>query len=270
MDRRRQSREARRRRVIRNRIIAAGVLVALIILVIVLLLSCNKKKPESVPETTTAQAASSVQEPETTTEKPAASITNDKPVNLYTMDYDTMTCNRVRELTKAWTPEEDLEAFGAFCASEESFPFTSETDAHNETWNRVNTATEYKIGYELSFDAGGQHKIITILEPGDIESNPDLYMGDYPEDGDYDGITGYLGAWVYDDMHQDGGSYIHITQDEVTDETLLTSIKLRPTPQSDEISNLVLTAFSYSSPEEFDSDGHYCGNYASQVVINKE
>ena len=272
MDRRRESRAARRKRVMRNRIIAIAVLILLVILIIVILISCNsKKKSHSEPESQTSQtAASSAREPESTTEKPAASITNDKPVHLYIMDYDTMTCNRVSEFATAWTPAEDLESFGAFCSPEESFPFTTETDAQNETWNRVNTATKYKIGYELSFDVGGQHKIITILEPGDIESNPDLYMGDYPEDGDYDGITGYMGVWVYDDLHQDGGFYTHITQDEVTDETLLTSIKLRPTPQSDEISNLVLKAFSYSSPEEFDSNGHYCGNYASQVTINNE
>lgn len=270
MDRRRDYRAARRKRVMRNRIIAIAVLVVLIILVIVLLLSCNKKKPENIPETQTTQTSSSEQEPESTTEKTAASIPNDKPVHLYIMDYNTMTCNRVSEFASAWTPSEDLESFGAFCSPDESFPFTTETDAHNETWNRVNTATKYKIGYELSFDVGGQHKIITILEPDDIETNPDLYMGDYPEDGDYDGITGYMGVWVYDDMHQDGSFYTHITQDEVNDDTLLTSIKLRPTPQSDEISNLVLKAFSYSSPEEFDSDGRYCGNYASQVTINKE
>ena len=107
------------------------------------------------------------------------------------------------------------------------------------------------------------------MEPGDIENNPDLYNGDYPWDDDYSGITGYLGVWVYDDMHQDG-FYIHITQAEMTEESLLTSIKFRPTPQSDQISNVKLRGFSYSSEKEFDAEGHYIGNYAAEVIINKE
>lgn len=274
MDRRRESRAARRKRVMRNRLIAAGILVILIILVIVLLISCNKKNPGSEPESSPSQSteaeskAETASEPETEASVP--DIPNAKPVNLYTMDYSTMTCNKVTSISKPWSVSEDLEAFGAFCSSEDSFEFTTETEAHNSTWNSVNTATSYKIGYELSFDVNGEHKVITILKPGDIETNPDLYNGDYPEDGNYDGITGYMGVWVYDDLNQDGSFYIHITQAEVTDETLLTSIKLRPTPQSNEISNLILRAYSYSSEEEFDKEGHYIGKYASQVTINNQ
>lgn len=267
MSQRRETREQRRRRVIRNRLIAAGVLLLLIIVIIVILVSCIGKKktepePESIPPQTTTEA-------ETTTEE-SPSIINEKPVNLYTMNYDDMTCYRAITLSSDWSPYEDLEAFGAFVSTADSFPFTTETAAHDETWNSIQTSTDYKIGYELSFDVNGEHKVITILKPGDIETNPDLYNGDYPEDEDYSNITGYIGAWVYDDLHQDGGSYTHITQAEVNDDTLLTSIKLRPTPQSTEISNFVLRAFSYSSDKEFNADGHYIGNYAAQVQINKE
>lgn len=267
MSRRRETREQRRRRVIRNRLIAAGVLLLLIILIIVILVSCAGKKkskpePESMPVQTTEEA-------EPTTED-ISSIINEKPVNLYTMNYGDMTCYKVTTFSKEWSPYEDLEAFGAFVSTADSFEFNTETEAHDETWNSVQTSTAYKIGYELSFDVNGEHKVITILKPGDIETNPDLYNGDYPEDEDYSNITGYLGAWVYDDLHQDGGPYTHITQAEVNDDTLLTSIKLRPTPQSEEISNLVLRAFSYSSDKEFDANGHYIGNYAAQVTINKE
>lgn len=273
MNRRRESRAARRRRVIRNRIIAAGILVVLIIIVIVILISCNgKNKSRQETESLPAQTTEAESETESTaaTEPAAVTIPNEKPVRLYTMDYNTMTCNQVSSVRKPWSVSEDLEAFGAFCSQETSFAFSTETQAHQDTWNSVQTSAVYKIGYELSFDVGGEHKIITILQPGDIESNPDLYNGDYPENGDYSSITGYMGVWVYDDMHQDGGFYTHITQAEVTDETLLTSIKLRPTPQSDQISNLVLKAFSYSSQEEFDAAGHYANSYAAQVTIDKE
>lgn len=266
--RRRETREQRRKRVIRNRLIAAGILLVLIILVIVLIASCSKKK-KNAPEVESIPVQTEELETETTAPVPV-SIPNEKPVNLYTMNYGDMTCYKTSSISRSWTPYEDLESFGAFCSSEDSFPFENETQAHKDTWNSVSTDVKYKIGYELSFDVGGEHKVITILKPGDIENNPDLYMGDYPESEDYSGITGYLGVWVYDDLNQDGNFYIHITQAEVTDDTLLTSIKLRPTPQSEEVSNLVLKAFSYSSDQEFDADGHYIGNYAAQVAINKE
>lgn len=264
MNRRRETREERRQRVLRNRLILAAVLVVLIVVVIIIIISCSHKKPAEPKKTTPAETTA-----ETETTAPSVTIPNEKPVYLYTMDYGTMTCDRANTITKAWTVDEDLESFGAFCSSAESFPFNNETEAHQADWNAIASSANYKIGYELSFDVGGEHKIITIRQPGDIENNPDLYMGDYPEGGDFSDIPGYMGVWVYDDLNQDGDFYIHLTQAEVTPETLLTSIKLRPTPQSDQISNLVLKAFSYSSDEEFDSAGHYAGNYASQVTINR-
>ena len=254
-----------RKKAMRNLILMIILLVVLIAVVIVLTISCGRKKEKPVDIVVPTEITEIETEPQT-----QETILNEKPVSLYTMDYGTMTCNKVSSISKEWSEYEDLEAFGAFATNEESFDFSSETEAHNEIWNRTSTEKTYKIGYELSFDVNGEHKIITILKPGDIENNPDLYNGDYPEDEDYSGITGYMGAWVYDDMHQDGGFYIHITQAEVTEETLLTSIKLRPTPQSDQIENLELKGFSYSSEKEFDSNGHYIGSYGASVAIHKQ
>lgn len=283
---RRETRAQRRKRVIRNRMIAAAVLLALIVLIIVLIVSCgkkNKKKAESLPPQTVSaesgadgRASSGEDSPEAEAETetkaadPVVNIPNEKPVHLYTMSYDDYIARRVTSIQKPWTVYDELETFAAICSTEESFPFQSETEVQNMTWNSVNTETPYKIGYELSFDVDGEHKVITILQPGDIENNPDLYNGDYPEGSDYSDIPGYMGVWVYDDLHQDGGFYTHITQEEVTDETLLTSIKFRPTPQSDQISNFVLRGFSYSSDKEFDAEGHYTGNYAATVTIGRE
>ena len=279
MARKKETRAQRRKRVMRNRAIAIGALIIIIVVVVVLIVSGsnnksakNEKQEAQAVEETTGEAVDEegTGTEETTEEAAANDITNEKPVNLYTMDYGSMECNKVTHVDKEWTPEEDLESFGAFCSTQDSFPFTSEMEAHNELWNSIETEKDYKIGYELSFDVDGDHKVITILKPGDIETNEDLFNGNYPEDGDYSDITGYMGVWVYDDMHQEpGASYIHITQEEVNDNTLLTSIKLRPTPQSEQISNLVLKAFTYSSEDEFDKDGHYIGGYASEVDFSK-
>ena len=293
----RESRAARRKRVMRNRIAAVCVLVVLIIVIIILIVSCSSKNSKNsqgqvvetastqvadgadtandettstADETTAADGETTAEETTATAETTAAQGENQKPVYLFEMDYDNNTCTRVSKITRAWSVDEDLVTFGAFVSTEDSFDFVSEITVHQEDWNSIETEEKYKIGYELSFDVDGEHKVITILKPADIEDNEDLFMGDYPEDGDYSEITGYMGVWLYDDVHQEEGTfYIHITQDEVTSDTVLTSIKLRPTPQSEEISNLVLKAFSYTSDDEFDEDGHYAGNYASQVSIGQ-
>lgn len=279
--RRRESRAARRRRIMRNRLMALGALVVVIIIVIVIIVSCsaNKGDKADTKKTDTTNVEQMTDENgevvegdalEEGEETVAAKTANEKPIQLYTVDYSTMTCTKATNISKNWTPSEDLCSLGAFVETENSFEFQSESVAYRERWEKVNTATDYKIGYELSFDVDGETKVITILKPGDIESNPDLYNGDYPDGGDYSGITGYLGVWVYDDMNQEEGAfYIHITQSEVTDKTLLTSIKLRPTPQSDAISNVSIKGFSYSSNDEFDTDGHYTGDYASVVTFSK-
>ena len=276
----------------RNRAIALGVLIIIIIVVIVIIVSCSKNAGDKSSGADKTQVTTSADGSDATgadgedttaadgedatadaeeADADAGVVENEKPVNLYTMDYNTMTCNKVTSVTSPWVDTEDLGSFGAFCSTDDSFPFYSETKAHDETWNSVTTDTNYKIGYELSFEKDGKKQVITILKPGDVEENEDLYNGDYPEDGDYSGVTGILGVWLYDDLHQEDGAYYgHISQAETNEDTLLTSIKLRPTPNSDGIENFVLKAFSYSSDKEFDSDGHYIGDYAAQVAINRE
>ena len=112
---------------------------------------------------------------------------------------------------------------------------------------------------------GGEHKVITILKPDDISGNPDLFMGD----AENDTVTGYMGVWVYNDIGQ-SGTYVHLTQDDMGPDTLMTSIKLRPTPQSDQIDNLKLKVFSYSSNQEFDSEGHYIGTHGYEIPVNRQ
>lgn len=262
--RKRKLLEQRRKRVMRNRLIAAAACVVLIVIIIIVLVSCSNKRKQ--PVTPAPPIGSQVQEP--TPVKPA--IKNEKPIRLYTMNYGDMTCYHTTSVSKPWSEYEDLESFGAFYSTADSFPFTNETQAHNDTWKSLTTETTYKIGYELSFDVNGEHKVCTIRKPEDIKNNPDLYMGDYPGSGDYSGITGYIGCWIYDDLNQDDNWYIHLEPADMNENTLITSIKIRPTPQSDAVSNLVLRAYSYSSEEEFDENGVYIGDYAASVTINRE
>jgi len=236
-----------------------------------LLVGCGSGRVEKRTDVTADTPAASdpaVQSPETETTTPEPTlteITNDKPVRLYLMDYSDNTANLIKTMDDAWDPDRELGTFGAFISDDDVIGFDSEITAHHDDWDTVNTADNYKIGYELIFDLDGEEKDILILGPEDIEDSEYLFMGD-ADSGD---VTGYMGVWVYDDYNQDGGFYIHITPEEVNEDTLLTSIKLRPTPQSDEIDNLRLRVFSYIDGLELNEIKQYNTEYGYEVSIIK-
>lgn len=247
------------------------ILIILIIIIIVLAITNKPVKEESeMGQTVIAQKATEViegvtaaaeEETETTTaEATVVDLPNEKEVRLYIGSDGQM--NLVTEYSSVWSVDEDIASFEAINSTEDTIYYSDYYTLHADYWNAVDTDVTYKIGYELSFDVGGEHKIYTILKPADISDNPDLFMGDAANDV----ATGYMGVWVYCDIGQTG-TYIHLTQADMQADTLMTSIKLRPTPQSSEISNFKLKAFSYTSDAEFDSDGHYIGTHGYEIPI---
>ena len=144
MERRRESKAARRKRVIRNRLITAGGLLILIFILIIILVSYNdKRKNSQEPENLPVQS-SQTQNEDRTSDVAVPDIKNDKPVNLYTINYGDMTCYKVTAISKTWSVYEDLESFGAFFSSTDSFAFSSETQAHRDTWNSIETLSAIK------------------------------------------------------------------------------------------------------------------------------
>ena len=248
------------------------ILIILIIIIIVLAITNKPVKEESqMGQTVIAQKATEViegvttaaaeEEAETTTaEATVADLPNEKEVRLYIGSDGQM--NLVTEYSSVWSVDEDIASFEAINSTEDTIYYSDYYTLHSDYWNAVDTDVTYKIGYELSFDVGGEHKVYTILKPADISDNPDLFMGEAANDV----VTGYMGVWVYCDIGQTG-TYIHLTQADMQADTLMTSIKLRPTPQSSEISNFKLKAFSYTSDAEFDSDGHYIGTHGYEIPI---
>lgn len=109
-----------------------------------------------------------------------------------------------------------------------------------------------KIGYQIEFTIPNQKFNQIILNPGDVESFFD-----------------YIQVYLYDDIHQDNSWYSHVSKEEVTDETIFTSIKLTGSTKIKEITSpITLTAFVYdtnkeSSPKEPNDSNSY------QITINK-
>jgi len=256
-------------------LICLGVILVALIVVIIILAANDEvvKEPEELGDTIIAEAQTKEEIPETVgpEEIPAETepevrevdLPNEKEVRLYVDRGGVM--ELVREYRSTWTPDADIAIFEAFNSDEEEIVYDNYYTVHQDYWDAVAAPLDYKIGYELSFDVGAEHKDITILEPADITSNPDLFMGD----AELDEVTGYMGVWVYCDMGQNG-TYVHLQQEDMTDGVLMTSIKLRPTPQSDQISNFRLKAFSYSSDSEFNEQGKYIGTHGYEIPIINE
>lgn len=91
-----------------------------------------------------------------------------------------------------------------------------------------------KIAYHIKFsttDSGIIDK--TIYSPSDTE---DIYD--------------YMQIYLYDDINQEDNTfYIHISEDEFNDNTILSSIKLTGSTKTDNInSDIELSAFMYTNP----------------------
>lgn len=124
----------------------------------------------------------------------------------------------------------------------------------NEYYQTYQNIDAYKIGYHISFETTSTGKIDkTILNPSDVESFFD-----------------YIQIYLYDDIHQNNSWYDHITTEEITEETRLTSIKLTASTKIDEITSpIILTAFTYDN-DDFDENDNYKGNSSYQITINRK
>ena len=248
------------------------IIIPLVLMAALVFSACGKQASDkgSLKETVAQTQAAAAEAPEGTTQAETQAQTqaslpdNEKPVCLYHMDYAESLAVLADEFSAYWDDEQDIGVFGAFNCYDDEIYFDSEGETHKELWEAEETEADYRIGYVISFTAGGRDYSVTITEPGDIEDSELLFGGDV----DTEEVTGYVGVWVYDDIaHIGDGFYSHVTQDEFYDDTLLTSIKLRFTPAYDEMETLYLTGFTYSSEAEFDAQGNYIGEYGYTVEI---
>ncbi len=171
--------------------------------------------------------------------------------------YKEFNSNHQRELITTyngpWNQYTDIMSFVTFASLEETISGSTFQTIWYDYWNRYNSSN-YKIGYYIYFTTtSGKVFEQTILSPGD---------GDWFFD--------YIQIYLYDDVHQQIGSwYSHITKEEMTDESILTSIKLTASTKIAEINSPIrLMVFTYDN-DDFDENGYYRGNSKYEIIINK-
>ena len=118
----------------------------------------------------------------------------------------------------------------------------------------IENINNYKIGWEISFDTYDKKIYKKISFPNDTS---DFY--DYLEVYLYDSLNQEIGAW-----------YSHLLDEQIKDNTLLTTIKLTCGNKCNEItSNIHVKVFSYNGNDDFDDLGFYRGSSYSNLIIKK-
>ena len=162
----------------------------------------------------------------------------------------------VKDYYCGWDPEEVLGIFYAVYTNEEKISGSNFNLVWKDYLNKYSDIDKYRIGYNLKFTMDDGEVIDqTIL-------NPDHAYLMYPE----------IQCYLYDDINLvPGKRYYHVTSEEMSDKTICSSIKLvgdKRTPNI--VSNIELTAFTYDSNDDFDSNGKYRGNSKYTITIYRK
>ena len=157
----------------------------------------------------------------------------------------------------AWTAGADISSFEVIAAEDDTIQNNNRQFMYiwKEYWEKFEDRDACKIGYFVSFDLkDGTHIEKTIKKPSDVDS-----------------FFNYMECYLYDDINQTPGQwYSHITDAQMTDTSILTSIKFHCGTDVDKIGDhILLTAFIYTSEADFNEDGKYIGTVSASISINR-
>ena len=146
----------------------------------------------------------------------------------------------------------DIGSFEVFLTDNDVIDGVNFKDTWYKYYNEYEDISDIKIGYNIKF----------ILEDGtNYEANyfePDTYK-----------FSDYFYTYLYDDVNQkDGSSYSHL--EYVDNDTLITSIKIYAVDGIDRVENIILSAFTYDTLDDFDEEGNYRGNSIYVIRIKKK
>lgn len=171
-------------------------------------------------------------------------LDNKIPIGLYTIQ------NRKLVLTSEWhcdwTRDNIFGIFYSLASNEEVINYSNYETTFKDYWSKQNNEG-YKIGYNIKFGLDtGEVVNQRILEP---QNTDDLFK--------------HIQFYLYDDVtYMPGRPYYHMRQYEMTQDTMLTSVKLVGYRETKGVNGPIeLTVFTYNGDEDFDKEsGEYLGN----------
>ena len=174
---------------------------------------------------------------------------NNTPIGIYSDNGTRMT-----SMNTSLTPLENIGSFLVYPSNENTVNFNGRFgDSFHDEWIKYNTNNLLKIGFNIKFSLDdGRNVSFNVLDPNSA-------IGEYNE---------YMLCYLYDAYKNRNSSfYSHIEQNELTSDTLYTSIKLQTGGYGNRInSKILLTVFTYDSEDDF-LDNEYRGNSKHTVTI---
>lgn len=156
----------------------------------------------------------------------------------------------------SWIAKKDIVVLSSFL-SEEGMLFGN---YYQEIWKSCLANYEEKfsakIGWMISFRLKNGNNIKRVI------FNPE----------DVTDIYNYLEIYLYDSVNQPIGSwYSHLTMNDMTEETLLTTMKITAGSDVDEVENqIVVSVFTYDDMLDFDENGIYRGNSIHEITVSND
>lgn len=157
------------------------------------------------------------------------------------------------EFRDTWRPKRDIVVLGSVFSDKEEL----DSDYFQNIWKnnalKYDDYTKYKTGWYVNF------KLLdgTIIDQMIFSPNDVIDFYDYLEIYLYDSANVPIGVW-----------YSHLTEDDMTDETIMTSMKLTAGSKYKEIDGeITVSVFTYDGDDDFDESGKYRGNSVSTVKV---
>ena len=209
----------------------------------------------TAPDETTQPTTAPVTAPTTTpTTAPSAPQISPDVVGIYIPAADGTAARKlVTEFSAKRTAKTDIDCFEIIASGEDSLEGRSFASIWKAAWDAHESGEDAKIGFQIEFRLNSGAEVSkVILKPGDSKEFYD-----------------YLEVYLYDDIHQDGGWYSHLEDQDMTEETIISSIKLTSGSKIGEVGQIRLTAFIYTGEACFDTDGRYIGDVSATIVITE-
>ena len=176
-------------------------------------------------------------------------------IGLYTQGNSGKTLTK--NFSSNWSRDEIIGMFYTVYTNKATISGNSFTSVWTSYYNEYSNIEKYKIGYNIKYTLkNGDIIDKQILKPDDI---PSLFVN--------------LQVYLYDDVTpMPGRRYYHMTQPEVTDKTIYTSIKIVAYKETVNVASPIeLTAFTYDGIEDFDKvTGKYIGKSLYKTTISRK
>ena len=161
--------------------------------------------------------------------------------------------NLVNSYDLKWNTKTDITWPSVFPTTEETISKENSKTLWQKLWNSY-IGKGYKFGYEIKYTlTTGEQIHVNILKPSD---NKEYFK--------------YVELYIYDGLNATTSWFDHLDDNELTDDTVITSIKVTGGTNINEvISPIELKVFTYDGTDDFDEFGSYRGISFAVVTINK-